>query len=78
MGERKWGNLMKLLKNDHPWRYATGSWGGFVVLMILHLLFDYNIYTVLGMLTAAIIMTIGNAIYIIYDKRKSSEAENNP
>jgi len=66
------GKSMSLFKNDHPWRYAIGSWGGFVIIVILHLLFDYNIYGVLGMLTAAIILTLGTAIYILYNKWKSS------
>ncbi|WP_157111252.1 hypothetical protein [Sporosarcina ureae] len=45
---------------------------------ILFLIFDFNIlniYGVLGLLTAAIIPTIGNATYVIYTKRKSKKSE---
>jgi len=56
---------------EHPWRFAIGGWGAFVVVAILFLIFDYDIYLMLGLLTAAIIVTIGNAIYVLYTKRKS-------
>ncbi|ALX49495.1 hypothetical protein [Lentibacillus amyloliquefaciens] len=56
---------------EHPWRFAIGGWGAFVVAAILFLIFDYDIYLMLGLLTAAIIVTIGNAIYVLYTKRKS-------
>ena len=62
-----------LFSKEHPWRLAIGGWGAFVVATILFLIFDYNIYSVLGFLTAAIILTIGNAIYVLYTKRKSKE-----
>ncbi|MFD1361719.1 hypothetical protein [Lentibacillus salinarum] len=58
---------------EHPWRFAIGGWGAFVVATILFLIFDYNIYLMLGLLTAAIILTIGNAIYVLYTKWKSKE-----
>ncbi|GAA0441849.1 hypothetical protein GCM10008983_18670 [Lentibacillus halophilus] len=58
---------------EHPWRFAIGGWGAFVVAIILFLIFDYNIYLVLGLLTAAIILTIGNAINVLYTKWKSKE-----
>jgi predicted membrane protein len=63
-----------MLSNNHkgyPWRFAIGGWGAFVVAIILFFIFDYNIYTVFGFLTAAIILTIGNAIYVLYTKQKS-------
>ncbi len=44
--------------------------GALVVVTILFLIFDYNIYTVLGFLTAAVTLTIGNAIYVLYTKQK--------
>lgn len=59
--------------NQHPWRFAIGGWGACIVGTILFLAFDYNIYSVLGLLTAAIILTIGNAIYVFYKKRKAEE-----
>ena len=62
---------MKL--NEHPWRLAIGGWVVFVATAILYFLFDFNIYSVLGFLTAAIILTFGNAIYVHYTKRKSKE-----
>lgn len=58
---------------EHPWRFAIGGWGAFVVAAILFLIFDYDIYLMLGLLTAAIILTIGNAIYVLYTKWKSKE-----
>lgn len=61
--------------NDHPWRLTIGSWGAFIVAVILFLIFDYNIYSVLGFLTAAIILTIGNGIYLFYKKRESKEGK---
>lgn len=64
--------------NDHSWRFAIGGWGAFIVAIILFLIFDsniFNIYWVLGLLTAAIILTIGNAIYVLYTKRKSKEGK---
>ncbi|MDV6377139.1 hypothetical protein ORD22_02530 [Sporosarcina sp. GW1-11] len=65
-----------LSNKEHPWRWAIGGWGAFIVGAILFLIFDFtilNIYWVLGLLTAAIILTIGNAVYVIYIKRKSKE-----
>lgn len=47
----------------HPWRFTIGAWGAFIVVTIFFLIFDYNIYTIFGFLTAAIIITIGNIIY---------------
>ncbi|MDY0394943.1 hypothetical protein ACFSMW_11215 [Virgibacillus halophilus] len=63
------------MHKKHPWRFAIGGWGAFVVATILFLIFDYNKYAVLGLLTAAIILTIGNAIYVFYTKWKSKEEE---
>ncbi|PIC67618.1 hypothetical protein CSV71_10460 [Sporosarcina sp. P21c] len=63
---------------QHPWRWAIRGWGAFIVATILFLIFDFNIlniYWVLGLLTAAIIPTIGNAAYVIYTKRKSKKSE---
>lgn len=63
-----------LFNKEHPWRWTIGSWGAFILATILFLLFDFtilNIYWVLGYLTAAIIVTIGNAIHVIYTKRKT-------
>ncbi|WP_337019979.1 hypothetical protein [Oceanobacillus massiliensis] len=54
----------------NQWRFAIGGWGALVVVTILFLIFDYNIYTVLGFLTAAVILTIGNAVYVLYTKHK--------
>ncbi|MYL56740.1 hypothetical protein GLW20_04415 [Virgibacillus halodenitrificans] len=59
---------------EHSWRFAIGGWGAFVVAAILFLIFDYDIYLMLGLLTAAIILTIGNAIYVFY-KKPNSRAE---
>ncbi|TMN20837.1 DUF2207 domain-containing protein [Lentibacillus cibarius] len=59
----------------YPWRFAIGGWGAFVVAAILFLIFDYDLYLMLGLLTAAIILTIGNAIYVFYTKRKSRAGE---
>lgn len=59
--------------NEHPWRLAIGGWVAFVATAILYLLFDYNIFSVLGFLTAAIVLTIVNAIYVLSKKRKSKE-----
>jgi len=50
-----------LFNKEHPWRWAIGSWGAFILATILFLLFDFtilNIYWVLGYLTAAIIVTM--------------------
>ena len=58
---------------EHPWHFAIGGWGAFVAAAILFLIFDYDIYLMLGLLTAAIILTIGNAIYVLYTKWKSKE-----
>lgn len=55
---------------ENQWRFAIGGWGALVVVTILFLIFDYNIYTVFGFLTAAVILTIGNAIYVFYTKQK--------
>lgn len=57
-------------KKEHPWRFTIGAWGAFIIVAILFLLFDYNGYAVLGLLTAAIIVTIGNIIYLLYKKSK--------
>lgn len=65
--------MMRLNNRNHPWRFAFGSWGAFIVVAILFLIFDYNIYGMLGLLTAAIIVTIGNAIYVLFTKRKSKK-----
>ncbi|MHA6259704.1 hypothetical protein ACXYMX_07270 [Sporosarcina sp. CAU 1771] len=59
--------------NEHPWRLAIGGWVSFVATAILYLLFDYNTSLVLSFLTAAIILTILNAVYVLYTKRKSKE-----
>ncbi|PIC78465.1 hypothetical protein CSV74_02775 [Sporosarcina sp. P19] len=64
---------MSFNNKEHPWRFAIGGWGAFVVATILFLIFDYNKYLMLGLLTAAIILTIGNAIYVLYTKWKSKE-----
>lgn len=67
-----------LFNNKHSWRWSIGGWGAFVAAIILYLIFDFNIfniYWVLGLLTAAIIITIGNAFYIIYTKRKSNNSK---
>ncbi|HLQ94978.1 MAG TPA: hypothetical protein VK108_01215 [Pseudogracilibacillus sp.] len=67
-----------LFNNKHPWRWSIGGWGAFVVAIILSLIFDFNIfniYWILGLLTAAIILTIGNAFYIMYTKRKSNNSK---
>jgi len=58
---------------EHPWRFAIGGWGAFVVAAILFLIFHYDIYLMLRLLTAAIILPIGNAIYVLYSKWKSKE-----
>ncbi|MBY0222544.1 hypothetical protein [Sporosarcina aquimarina] len=60
-----------LFNKEHPWRFAIGNWGAFVVATILLLIFDNNKYLMLGLLTSAIIVTIGNAIYVLYKKRNS-------
>lgn len=60
-----------LFNKEHPWRFAIGNWGAFVVATILFLIFDNNKYLMLGLLTSAIIVTIGNAIYVLYKKRNS-------
>ncbi len=57
-----------LFNKKHPWRFTIGAWGAFIVVTILFLIFDYNIYTIFGFLTAAIIITIGNIIYLLYKK----------
>lgn len=62
-----------LFDKAHPWQYAIGVWGAFLVATVLYLLFNFgvfNITLVLGLLTAAIIVTIGKAIYVLYTKRK--------
>ncbi|PIC71207.1 hypothetical protein CSV77_04010 [Sporosarcina sp. P16b] len=67
-----------LFNKDHSWRWAIGGWGAFIVATILFLISDFNIlniYWVLGILTAAIIVTIGNAIHVIYTKRKAKEGK---
>ncbi|WP_405097603.1 hypothetical protein [Oceanobacillus sp. FSL H7-0719] len=66
---------MMLLNNEHPWRFTIGSWGGFILAAILLFVFGSNIYPILGFLTGAIIVTIGNLIYVLYTKRKSKEGE---
>ncbi|CAM3310348.1 hypothetical protein FITA111629_15510 [Filibacter tadaridae] len=66
---------MQSNNNRRPWRFAIGGWGAFVVAAILFLIFDYDLYLMLGLLTAAIILTIGNAIYVLYKKRKSRAGE---
>lgn len=60
---------------EHSWRFAIGGWGAFVVSIILFLIFDYDLYLMLGLLTAALILTIGNAIYVFYTKRKTKSGE---
>lgn len=42
---------------------------------ILTLIFDLNIYTLLGFLTAAIILVIANIVYLFYTKTKSSKGK---
>jgi len=64
-----------LFNKEHSWRFAIGGWGAFIVAIILFLIFDYHIYTLLGFLTAAIILTIGNAFYVLYTKWQSKEME---
>lgn len=65
--------MMRFNNRNHPWRFAFGGWGAFIVVAILFLIFDYNIYAMFGVLTSAIIVTIGNAIYVLYTKRKSKK-----
>lgn len=67
------GEIVMLFNKEHPWRLALGGWSAFIVVAILHLIFGYNIYSVLGFLTAAIILTIGNVIYVLYKKLESKE-----
>lgn len=65
-----------LFNKEHPWRLAISGWGAFILATILYQIFDtaiLNKYFVLGLLTAAIILTIGNAIYLFYKKQKSNE-----
>ncbi|MDY0404225.1 hypothetical protein P5G51_001300 [Virgibacillus sp. 179-BFC.A HS] len=51
-----------MLSNNkgYPWRFAIGGWVAFIVVTILFFIFDDNIYTIFGILTATIILTIGN------------------
>lgn len=62
-----------LFDKEHPWRFAIGGWGAFILVTILFLIFDINIYLVFGLLTAAIILTVGNAIYVFYKRGKWKE-----
>ncbi|TQS76526.1 hypothetical protein DX933_01410 [Ornithinibacillus gellani] len=70
---------MMMLSNNKgdQWRFTIGGWGAFVVVTILYFIFDYSIYTVLGFLTAAIILTISNAIFVLNKKRKSKGEKQN-
>lgn len=57
-----------LFDKAHPWKSALGVWGAFLLATVLYLLFDvgvFNLSLVLGLLTAAILVTIGNAIYLL-------------
>ncbi|MBO1001627.1 hypothetical protein ACFSKI_16415 [Pseudogracilibacillus auburnensis] len=64
-----------LFNKEHPWRFTIGGWGGFVLATILLLIFGSDIYPILGFLTGAILVTIGNVIYVLYTKWKSKEGE---
>lgn len=57
----------------HLWRFAFGSWGAFIVIAVLYLIFDFNIYLMFAFLTSAIIMTIWNVFYVLYTKHKSKK-----
>ncbi|GAA0440569.1 hypothetical protein JUJ52_10870 [Virgibacillus sp. AGTR] len=55
------------------WYLTIASTGAFVVAAVLTLIFDLNVYTTLGFLTAAIILFITDAVRVIYKKKKSTE-----
>ncbi|WP_088053301.1 hypothetical protein [Virgibacillus dakarensis] len=63
-------------KNRSRWYLSIVGLGAFVVGTILTLIFDLNIYTMLGFLTAAIILVIANVVYVFYTKTKSTEKKN--
>lgn len=47
--------MMVANKPKHPWHFSFGVWSAFIVATILYVVFNYDLYFMLGLLTAAII-----------------------
>lgn len=62
-----------LFKNRERWYLSKVGLGMFVLGTILNLILGPNIYHILGLLTAAIILVIANIVYVFYTKMKSTE-----
>lgn len=60
-------------KTRSRWYLSIVGLGAFVAVAILTLIFDLNVYTMLGFLTAAIILVTINIVYVFYTKTKSTE-----
>lgn len=65
-----------LFKNRGRWNLSISGLGLFVLGTILNLILGPNIYSILGFLTAAIILVIANIVYVFYTKMKSTEKKN--
>lgn len=62
-----------LLKNRPRWFLSQVGLGLFILGTILNLILDPNIYSILGLLTASIILVIANLVYVFYTRFKSTE-----
>lgn len=59
-------------KDKQQWYPSIVGLGAFVLGTILNLILGPDIYVILGFLTAAIILTSANTIYLFYKKKKST------
>lgn len=64
-------------KDKQQWYPSIVGLGAFVLGTILNLILGPDIYVILGFLTAAIILTSANTIYLFY-KKIDEETEINP
>ncbi|GEN82627.1 hypothetical protein SLU01_09390 [Sporosarcina luteola] len=65
-----------LIFKEERWRPSIVGWGMFVFATILNLIIEPNLPSVLGFLTAAIIIFIANIIYVLYTNKKSIKGKN--
>jgi hypothetical protein len=63
-------------KNRSKWFLSIVALGLFIGGTILNLILDPNIYSILGLLTASIVLVITNLVYVFYTKSKSPENRN--